>query len=446
MGWLDGWLGKDPAEELERAREWLAGGDPVRALQTARRLERSRDMAVRSQASSVLQQARDALVARTLENARAAEAAGDPLDAADWVRAALQHLGDGVQRAELEVRLETLERRIESTPSAPLVGGTGSEKPEPEAIEGFEGMELDLDTRYEMLVDMLTEEMARRYENPSPALREAVVDVNEGRAEAALARLDELVARNPASPVLHFERGRARLMLERWAGAREDFEAAWTRLGDEPVDRGGVLAVPLLWAEATLGQGDPGAVLDRLRELAAPEAGNPDLSALYTQALLESGRRDDARELMATLRELYPERQDFPHALAELLVAEEQRSTAIRILEVAVAPSCATGRCSRPPLHLPSLRLLTELYLEEKGPLSRIEELMVWISHAQGGTLAPRDHRLAARYHELTGDTRAAAEALRRADEAEREARRKVEHHPQVPGGDPSERHREMPI
>lgn len=440
MGWLDRWLGKDPAGELERARRWLADGDPVRALESARRLERSRDMGVRSEAASVLQQARDALVARTLDNARAAEKAGDPTDAADWLRAALQHLGDGVQRAELEARLEILERQIESSPPAALTGGEARDEPAPEAFE------LDLDTRYEMLVGMLTDEMARRYENPSPELKEAVVDVNEGRAEAALARLDELVPRNPASPVLHFERGRARLMLERWAGAREDLEAAWSRLGDEPVDLAGSLSVPLLWAEATLGQGDPGAVLDRLREPAAPEARNPDLSALYARALVESGRRDEARDHLAALRELYPERQDFPHALAELLAAEGQRSTAIRVLEIAVKPSCATGRCSKPPLHLPSLRLLTGLYLDEKGPLSRIEELMVWISHAQGGTLAPGDHRLAARYHELVGDTRSAEEARRKAEEKEREARRNVEHHPQVPGGDPSDRHQEMPI
>lgn len=440
MGWLERLWRKDPAEELGRARGWLTGGDLVRALESARRLERSRDMAVRSQAASLLQQARDALVARTLDNARAAEKAGDPADAADWFRAALQHLGEGVQRAELEARLELLERQLESAPPSTLTGVERHDEPEAMAFE------LDLETRYEMLVGMLTDEMARRYENPSPELRQAVVDVNEGRAEAALGRLDELVARNPASPVLHFERGRARLMLEQWAGAREDLEAAWSRLGDEPLDRGESLSVPLLWAEAALGQGDPGAVLDRLHGPAAPEASNPDLSALYTRALLESGRRDEARDLLITLRELYPERQDFPHALADLLAAEGQHGAAIRVLEVAVKPSCATGHCSKPPLHLPSLRLLTELYLEAKGPLSRIEELMVWISHAQGGSLAASDHRMAARYHELTGDARAAEEARRKAEEMEREARRRVEHHPQVPGGDPSERNREMPI
>ena len=440
MGWLDRLLKKDPAEELERARGWLADGDAVRALESARRLERSRDMAVRSQAASLLQQARDALVARTLDNARTAEKAGDPADAADWIRAALQHLGEGVQQAELEARLEVLERQIESAPPSTLTGVEKHDEPEPAAFE------LDLETRYEMLVGMFTDEMARRYENPSPELRQAVVDVNEGHAEVAVGRLDELVARNPASPVLHFERGRARLMLAQWAGAREDLEAAWSRLGDEPVDRAGGLSVPLLWAEAALGQGDPGAVLDRLREPAAPEARNPDLSALYTRALLESGRRDEARDLLIRLRELYPERQDFPHALADLLAAEGQHGAAIRVLELAVKPSCATGRCSKPPLHLPSLRLLTELYLEAKGPLSRIEELMVWISYAQGGGLAPRDHRMAARYHELTGDTRSAEEARRKAEEMEREARQKVEHHPQVPGGDPSQRNQEMPI
>lgn len=439
MGWLNRLWGKDPAEELARIERWLAEGDPVRAVQAARRLERHRDMAIQGQATSLLQQARDALVERTVSNAAAAEKAGDLADAADWIQAALQHLGDGVQRAELEARLETLESRMEEEAPAPRL----LHKDEPEAPEAYE---LDVDTRYDMLTSMLVDEVARRYENRSPELRQAVVDLNEARVQEALPVLDGLVARSSSDPVLHFERGRARLMLEKWAGAREDLEAAWTRLGDAPLDRGGSLSIPLLWAEAVLNQGDTAALLDRLAEEARPDAGNPDLSALYAQALVSEGRRDEARELWIGLRERHPQRQDIAHALAAHLAEEGETQAAIRVLEVAVAPSCASGSCSKPPLHLPSLRLLVNLYLESKGPLPRIEELMAWVAHAQKGRMAAPDHRLLARYHELTGDSRAAEEARLNAERLEREARPDLEHHPDVPGGDLSRKNQEMPI
>lgn len=440
MGWLDRLLSKDPAEELARAEQFLTRGEPVRALEIVRRLERSRDMAVRGQAASLLQQARDALVSQTLANAAAAEKAGDPADAADWIRAALQHLGDGVQRAELETRLEVLESRVEQAPVRSLLG-----RDEAEPSPGME-MELDTDTRYDMLVGMLTEEVAHRYEDRSAAFREAVVEINEGQAQAALAKLDDLVARNGSDPVLHFERGRARLTLERWAGAREDFEAAWTRLGDEPLDLGGSLSIPLLWAEAALGQGDTGALLDRLHELAAPEAGNPDLSALYVQALLSTGRRDEARELLLALCQRHRSRQDFSHALASLLAEEGETAAAVRLLEVAVKPSCASGSCAKPPLHLPSLRLLAKLHLDAQNPPSRVEELMVWIAHAQGGQLGAVDHHLVARYHDAMDDPDAAQESRMAAERLERSGRSETEPTPQVPGGGLGSPAQETPI
>lgn len=417
MSWLDRLLGKDPAEELARAERFLAGGEPVRALEIARRLDRSRDMAVRSQAASLLQQARDALVSKTLANAEEAEKAGDPADAADWIRAALHHLGDGVQRAELETRLEVLENRIEEAPVRSLLG-----RDEAEPSLGME-MELDVDTRYEMLMGMLVEDVVHRYEDRSAAFREAVVEINEGEAEPALSKLDDLVARNGSDPVLHFERGRARLMLERWTGAREDFEAAWTRLGDEPLDLGESLSVPLLWAETVLGQGDAGALLDRLRELAAPEAGNPELSALYVQALLSRDRRDEARELLIALCRRHRSRQDFSHVLASLMAQDGETMAAVRLLETSVKPSCAGGSCSKPPLHLPSLRLLAKLHLDADSPPSRVEELLMWIAHAQGGKLAAPDHRLMARYHEAMGDPDAGRESRLAAERLEREGR-----------------------
>lgn len=450
MSWLRRLFGKDPAEILEAARRRLSDGDPARALELARKLERHRDLGVRGEAAALMQQARDALVARSLDRAGGAEKAGDVEDAADWIRAALQHLGQGIQRTELENRLENLEDRARRT-DRPWTSDA-QEEAEGMSEEVPEGAaEISLEDRYHMLVSMFDDRFAERWEGRSVEFQQAVVDLNEGDVSRALATLEDLAARHPGDPVLLFERGRARLLEEKWAGAREDFEAAWTTFGDQALDRAGSLSMPLLWAEAVLGQGDAGALLDRLREQAMPAAGNPDLTYLYAQALVQAARLEDARDLLLAARQRYPSRQDFPHALAELLADMEERQAAIRVLELAVAPSCASGSCSRPPLHPPSLRLLATLHLDavekgEGGSLQRVEDLLFWLNHGLGGRLQAADLRLVARYHQLAGDSEAAEEARRKAVELERRARQQADHHPTIPGGDPSQKNKEMPI
>lgn len=424
MSFLKKLFGGDPEAELEKAEAWLAKGDAVRALETARRLVRNKDMAVRGRASTLLQEARDRVVSQALERSTGAEERGDLEDAVDWLEAALQHLGEGMQRQELEGRRASLQQRLDSRPKEPARLMPDSRAPEPEALGGHE---MSVDDQWEMLLGMLSDDHEERWERRGAGtaeFRRAWVELNEGRAEEALAAFDDLVARNGSDAVLHFERGRARLMLEQWQGAREDFEAAWSQLGDEPVDRAGDLMPPALWGEAALGTGDAAAVLDRLRQLAKPEAGWPNLIHLYSRALLEEERFEEARDHLAAAHRHYPRRQDFSHGLASVLERLGERALAIRVLEVAVAPSCASGSCSKQPLHLPSLRLLATLHLAEGRAGDRVEDLLRWISRGQGGELAPEDWRLVARYHEVEGDPEAAEEAITEAEELERQAKR----------------------
>lgn len=405
MGIFHRLLGRDPLADLERAERRLADGDPVGALELARRFTRHRDPVHRDRASSLTLRARDALVASTLKRASAAEAAGHLEDAADWLQAALQHVRDGTQKAELEVRLEALSARAEAAAAAPQPIFVRPDREEEAPYT------LDLEEHYAMLVEMLDEGVAQRYAGRSPEFQRAWMELNEGRAAGALEVLEEMAARQPGDPVLLFERGRGRLLEGRFRGAREDFEAVWGTFGDRPFDLAGTLTVPGLWAEAALGDGDAGAVLERLRQAARPDAGNPDLSSLYAQALMAAGRLDEARRFLAAAGARYPGRPDFPHLLAVVLVKLGEPELAIHCLESAIAPSCATGNCARPPLHLPSLRMLAGLYLSKGGSADRVRELMLLVADALGGRLSAEDHRLLAGYHRQTGDEEAAARA-----------------------------------
>ncbi|MFP5501309.1 MAG: glycosyltransferase, partial [Candidatus Sericytochromatia bacterium] len=63
---------------------------------------------------------------------------------------------------------------------------------------------------------------------PAFALLEARVDRGRGQAEAAIAHLDEGLARFPHHPELHYERGRLRVEAGNTAGAQADFAACLT--------------------------------------------------------------------------------------------------------------------------------------------------------------------------------------------------------------------------
>jgi tetratricopeptide (TPR) repeat protein len=428
---------KDVAKELDRAHGWLTGGDPVRALEVARRFRDDKDPVHRTRARELAEQARHACLDRALEQAAAAEAAGNAEDAVDWIHAALQHVRDDGRRRDLENRLRALERQDDSEwdfteavaverREAAEAGG-GEETAEPEAAEAFD---LDADSLYELLVDTLEDDVAERYADRSAEFRRAYVDLNEGRTEEALEVLHRLAEAAPSDPVLRFERGRLRLMHGDPGGARRDLEAAWAELGDAPVDRAGSLTLPALWAEATLADDDPEAVLDRLAEQADPRrGGHPDVTALYSRALISTERLQEARKLLAAAVEIHPKRQDFSHALARVLDRVGERGLAIACLETAIAPSCAGGTCSRPPLHVPSARALVALHLDAgeagegnvKQAGRRAGEMLQHVANAQGGRFTLPDLRLLARFQDYRGDAEAAAEVRRKVEEVERE-------------------------
>lgn len=437
MGLLD-LFKKDAGKTLERAAGFLQDGNPQRALDYARRFVQDKDPAHRSRAQELVAEAREALVVQTLERSAEAEAEGDPADAADWVRAALQHVDDEARRRELEERMQTLERTAEQQamaepPPPPVADGDRDETWDDEADEEpvfGAGFELDTDSHYETLVGTLDSGIGEHYEERSAEFRRAYVDLNEGRYREAAEVLERLAEAAPSDPVLRFERGRARLAVDDHAGAREDLEAAWPAFGDEPIDLTESMTVPGLWAEAALAGGDAEAVIERLEDLAAPRRNNPELSSLYAQALVAAERWDDARAFLVPAGETFPKRQDLPYLLGRVLHEVGERGLAIRCLESAVAPSCAGGSCARPPLHLPSLRLLTALHLEEAEALhgdedgervvarslERTRDLLRWIAGAQGGQLAPGDRLLLARHHELRGDREAAQEVRAEAE------------------------------
>lgn len=321
MGLFDRLFRKDPRAELARAEELLADGRAYDAFHAARRAAEvaaagPEGDTVRLRAREVEGLAREVLVASALEEADRSEAEEDYDDAAEWVASALERLTADAEEStreepplakELRKRLRGLRARAREVARQPSL--LRRHEGQAEAEEEPAGPDpLDLETHFGTLVGTLDEELADRHylHRPIP-FQQAYVDLNEGRLEEALAAFDALAAAEPDDPAVRLERGRCRLLTGDAAGAREDFEAAWSTLGDRPLDATGELSVPALWAEAALAAGEPEAAADRLADLAGPDADDPVLLALRARALLETGAPaslEEGREVLARLFQL----------------------------------------------------------------------------------------------------------------------------------------------
>jgi tetratricopeptide (TPR) repeat protein len=406
-----GFFGKNWARELDRAEEFLDRGLPVPALEIAERAERKAEPDLSARAAGMVLRSRQALLTSVLAKADAAEAAGDLEDAADWLLSAIEHEQSAIRRSELETRLQGLRNRAfdQDNPWA-SAEQVSAEQTVTVVAAGDEGAG-DVSFEYETLITMLRDEVRALYENQPEEFRQAVVDLHGGRVSSALAVLERLAGESPSDGVIRLELGHSRLFSGEAAAARDDFDAAWEALGDEPLDTADSLLLPALWAEAALAAGDAQQVVERLRPLASPASGHPELCRLHAVGLIDSERLDEAVGYLEEVTALVPEDPELSLLMAQVLVAVGDPDRAIAGLEQAVAPSCAGGGCGKPSVHPPSFRLLARLHLIHGGDRERACELMAIIANAQQGHLGAEDHEILAEYYRATGDLAAAEDA-----------------------------------
>lgn len=407
---------KDPETLLERARTALERGDATQALRLARQVGEKDP-----RAAEVVRRARQALADAACERAEKAEESGYLDDAVEWLRTAAANV-DGARREELLGHAEALLQQAEEEAERRAEQAAAASQPVAEEDDAEEGFASELDFAYEALVGTLDEDLADRYDQQPEEFRRAFVGLNEGRAEEARGVLEKLVDEDPDDAVRRFERGRCRLHAGDYQPAREDFEAVWETLGDEPVDLAQTLSVPGLWAEAMLGLEKTGELVERLDGVADPSHGDPTLCAYYAVALVKEEKLEEAERFLVKAVSVFPQNPDFSYQLAALFKRGGRTAEAIDVLETSIMPSCSSGTCGQVPKHLPSFRALARLYLDERRSPKRVHELLDHIGLALGGQLGREDHVLTAEYHELIGDAAAAREsraAARHAGEGE---------------------------
>lgn len=420
MGFLDKLFGSDPTKDLQKAQK-LVDREPARAIELARRVSRSDKLppGVSGKAEDLIETARRKLIDQAVAQADRAATSDYLEDAAEWLLNALEW-ATGDEKAQLSERRESLleahRRQTEEERQAELrkpfedLAADAAELDDESDGGDFGTSEGDFDGAFDVLAGMLRDDLADRYHEQPDSFREAVVTLHEGNAADALKLLDPLVDQEPEDPARRLERGKAHLMEGDAESAREDFDVAWRQLGDEHIDLAGRQSLPGLWAEACLEAGEAETVIGRLAEQADPRQSDVDVVLPFARALMDAEKFDEALKYLSMATQVYPKVPDFSFLLSIVLDGQGRRREAIATLEASVRPSCATGNCSAPPKHLPSLRALTRLLLEE-GDAEAARGYLMHVVQARGGRLGAEEHLLSAQYFRRVGLDEEAEEA-----------------------------------
>lgn len=260
----------------------------------------------------------------------------------------------------------------------------------------------DEEEDFAAFVESLEDEAAAGYRDQPAQFRRACLAVFEGRLDKALPWFEALVEEEPDDPIRRLERGHARLCAGDLDGAVADLETVWPLLGDDHLDRGRMLSVPLLWAETMFEAGKGEAVVDRLAEL-VETVNDPTLANYYGAAMAQAGQLEEALAFLARWRDRHFDQENLHLWTAHLLAESGRLEAAIRAMEEAV------GRFATPDNPLPdSLRKLFELRLlrarrDGEPPDPRCAVLCELLIYAVDGEPTGEDLDLLATFHALSG-------------------------------------------
>ncbi len=379
MGFL-GFLFPSDADKVEKARG-LVEVDPARALHLVNGLEVEGSDTVRAAARGKLK-ARNIEVAVGCANAREFEEAREHLDLA----ARFADKGDSqVKAARKEVAI--LEKTAPKPKARSMGGGSdpfggGAAMPVAgEAIEGEIEAEGDDDlwslppddprVRFALLLETYPEELRERLAGLGQGFAEAVVDIDDGKAEKALKRLGSFVGKEPAA---RFERARAAQAAGNLALAGSDLATFGETVGHMTI--GGVHTGALL-AQILAEQGRLPEALTAVEKALESDVGSVPLRGTRASLLEGVGRFAEADEVARNLVREVPSDMGLYKLMARCRVQGDKRIEAMQVLESGLKTNCTTGNCGSQGFDVDAGRLLARLYLEDQIEPRRARDLVM---------------------------------------------------------------------
>ncbi len=380
MGFL-GFLFPSDADKVEKARG-LVEVDPARALHLVNGLEVEGSDAVRTVARDKLK-ARNIEVALGCANAREFEEAKEHLDLA----ARFADKGDSAVKAarkEVAVLEKTAPKpkaRSMGGGSDPFGGGAAMPVAGGAALEGEIEAEGDDDlwslppedprVRFALLLETYPEALRERLAGLGQGFAEAVVDIDDGKAEKALKRLGSFVGKEPAA---RFERARAAQAAGNLPLAGSDLATFGEAVGHMTI--GGVHTGALL-AQILAEQGRLAEALAAVENALEADEGSVPLRGTRASLLEGLGRFGEADEVARRLVREVPSDMGLYKLMARCRVQGDKRVEAMQVLESGLKSNCTTGSCGSQPFDVDAGRLLARLYLEDQIEPRRARDLVM---------------------------------------------------------------------
>lgn len=361
----------DPASKCARAEKLLQRGEYNEARWALEGLEGETAEGLRAQALLGLQHL-------NLDEARARMLAGDRQGGEDLLALA-QDFGAtpaAAQAVRAAARAELERERAEA-----------AEKAAREAVVVSEGDDPlwslppdDPRLRYAVLLEAWPEGLRERLVKLGGAYAQAVMLLEEGQPQAALAALLPYV---DAEPAAGWDAARAALQLGKLELAAVQLQKLREGVGHQRI---GNTETAVLEAQvlSRIGQGDQAlSLIDG--ELKKGEA--LSLRGARASVLEALDRPAEAEREVSALIERAPKDQGLYRLLARAREAQGDRVGAANALEVCLAHTCSSpGKCGNQAFDVAAGRMLARLYLEDRAEPARVAELLEQISQNAQGT------------------------------------------------------------
>jgi tetratricopeptide (TPR) repeat protein len=225
--------------------------------------------------------------------------------------------------------------------------------------------------RYAMRVERYPEELHKRLILLGTGFAEATLAIEDVSPQAALDMLEPFVEKDP---VARFEHMRAALGIGDVHQALADLMIFKEQVGHHIID--GMHTKALLSQLLTqTGQSE-----QALKELDQEDEDHPAVSMVRAQILESRNQLEEAEEALVALLKKLPKNLNIYKTLARVKVKQNQRPEATNILESALDSCCKTGTCGSQPLDVNLLRMLAQIYLEDREQLPRAKEILRDIS------------------------------------------------------------------
>jgi len=228
--------------------------------------------------------------------------------------------------------------------------------------------------RYAIHLDGYPLELQERLLSLGQEFSQATLSIEEGNPKKAFNTISNFVEREP---VARFERARAALAMGELPSAISDLMMFGKEVGHAEINNthSGALLGQLLMQ---VGRGRDG--LSELDSLLTEDT-HPTLKIVRSQILEAEGELDKAEHETQNLLKDYPRNLPIIRQLARIRIKQGNRISAANTLETGISTCCTPGSCSSQPMDVAALRMLAQIYLEDRVLPERTDEILSTLSN-----------------------------------------------------------------